>query len=240
MAALVDQLRQLRSDLVALVDSDEEQEVTGIALHLVDAVLSEARVSLPPESTLSHQIVDLISADSIAAEDPPVRAADALVVVGQLLAVLDRAAREQDEQLLRSKEHDKALLGQFLTLLPNESGAAAWLRQHPFEVPFTAEDEAALDTYWHDWDNAPKRFQVPALAAAERTFREALGEFRAHLRTVAFRLRDGSYRVYPDHDLDWETKDNAFAIQAVREADRLARQAWRAYQALVEAAVRLL
>ena len=44
MAALVDQLRQLHHDLQYLVERDPEQEVTGIALPLVDAVVSEARI----------------------------------------------------------------------------------------------------------------------------------------------------------------------------------------------------
>lgn len=90
MAALLHQLRQLHSDLRALADRDPEQEVTGIAVPVIDAVISEARAAAPTGSTISTQVADIITPDAIA-EGTPVRAADALVVVGQLLAVFEHA-----------------------------------------------------------------------------------------------------------------------------------------------------
>lgn len=87
MAALVDQLRQLHADLTRMVDRDPEQEVGGPALPLIDAVITEARESLPETSTLRHQVVDLISSYTVEHGDGPFRAVDLLPVVGQLLAV---------------------------------------------------------------------------------------------------------------------------------------------------------
>ena len=88
MAALVDQLRQLHSDLETLVDRDPEQEVRGPALTLVDLVTAEARNNLPEGSTLGSQITELISVELIEIGEP-LRAADALIVVGQLLSVFE-------------------------------------------------------------------------------------------------------------------------------------------------------
>lgn len=82
------QLRQLHETLTRLVDRDPEQEVTGIALPVIDQVVAEARRSLPEGSTLGGQIVELISPESLDGGEP-VRAADALLVVGQLLAVFE-------------------------------------------------------------------------------------------------------------------------------------------------------
>jgi hypothetical protein len=82
VAALLDQMRQLHSDLRALAERDPEQEVRGTAELTLSSILSEARASLPTESTLRDQIVDLISPESIEAGEP-VRVVDALIVVGQ-------------------------------------------------------------------------------------------------------------------------------------------------------------
>lgn len=98
MAALLDQLRQLHRDLQRLVDRDPEQEVQGVALPLVDAVVSEATRSLPASSTLGQQVVELVSLDSIEKGDP-IRAADALLVVGQLLAVFSHAKQQEPTML---------------------------------------------------------------------------------------------------------------------------------------------
>lgn len=100
MAALVDQLRQLHGDLQRLVDRDPDQEVDGIALPLVDAVVSEARRNLPQGSTLGQQIIELVSPESIENGDP-IRAAAALLVVGQLLAVFEHAQRQEPVRLSR-------------------------------------------------------------------------------------------------------------------------------------------
>jgi hypothetical protein len=94
MAALVDQLRQLHRDLQALVDRDPEQEVRGPALPLMDAVISEARNNLPVGSTLGTQMVEIISVAAIESGEP-VRVADALIIVGQLLAVYEHQFSQQ-------------------------------------------------------------------------------------------------------------------------------------------------
>jgi hypothetical protein len=86
MAALLAQLEQLHQDLAALMERDPEQEVVGSAFPLLDAVLSEAREALPTDSTLRSQVADL--ADEAIVTGERVRAADALVIVGQLLAAL--------------------------------------------------------------------------------------------------------------------------------------------------------
>ena len=58
MSALLEQLRQLHADLRAASDRDPEQEVTGVAVPLVDAVLSRARTLVEPaDSGLAEQIV---------------------------------------------------------------------------------------------------------------------------------------------------------------------------------------
>lgn len=94
MAAILSQLRQLHADLQALVRRDPEQEVQGIALPLIDAVVSEARELLPEGSTLASQVVELVSPSAIE-EGDPIRAADALLVVGQLLAVYEHAENQK-------------------------------------------------------------------------------------------------------------------------------------------------
>jgi hypothetical protein len=88
MAALLDQIRQLHSDLRFLVEKDPEQEVQGTTVLTLSAVLEEAQSSLPVDSTLGDQIFALISPESIEAREP-IRVADLLLVVGQLLAVLE-------------------------------------------------------------------------------------------------------------------------------------------------------
>lgn len=93
VAALLDQMRQLHSDLRALAERDPEQEVRGTAELTLSSILSEARASLPTESTLRDQIVDLISPESIEAGEP-VRVVDALIVVGQILAVLEHEEKK--------------------------------------------------------------------------------------------------------------------------------------------------
>ena len=75
MAALVDQIRQLHSDLRFLVEKDPEQEVQGTTVLTLSAVLEEAQSSLPVDSTLGDQIFALISPESIEAREP-IRVAD--------------------------------------------------------------------------------------------------------------------------------------------------------------------
>lgn len=95
MAALLDQLRQLRSDLTSMMSTDSEQEVTGTAFQTLERVLTEARAALPAESTVRDQVPELFSVDFIAAGEP-IRAADALILVGQLLAALEFYSQHDD------------------------------------------------------------------------------------------------------------------------------------------------
>ena len=70
--------------------------MTGSAFPLLDAILSESREALPAESTLRSQVVDLVY-EAVATGDR-VRAADALVIVGQLLAALRHYAQTAGEK----------------------------------------------------------------------------------------------------------------------------------------------
>jgi len=77
-----------------------------VALTMMDAVISEARASLPTGSTLGSQIVDLISPEAIASE-VPARAADALLLVGQLLAVYESDARSKTDEATAAASADR-------------------------------------------------------------------------------------------------------------------------------------
>lgn len=77
--ALVDSLREIQR-------KDPEQEVQGIALPVVDAVVSSLKAKMPNDLVV-HRLADVISADMIGSGDP-VRAADLLLVAVQLQAAL--------------------------------------------------------------------------------------------------------------------------------------------------------
>lgn len=96
MSAIIDQLRQLHEDLHALVAGDSEQEVTGAAFVTFERLLSEARARLPPDSTVGQQVPELYTVEAVEAGEPP-RAAEALVLVGQLKAALESYQRQTDE-----------------------------------------------------------------------------------------------------------------------------------------------
>ena len=80
-------LKALRSDLRALSDKDSEQEVQSVALSVVEQVIQQAKAYLGDDNAIASSVIDIISADAIE-ESQPIRAADLLVVVGQLLAAL--------------------------------------------------------------------------------------------------------------------------------------------------------
>jgi hypothetical protein len=92
MASLLDQSRarrgltQLHADLSAIIQRDQEQEVRGIAVPTVSEAI-RAAYDVLTEDRVAAVTVELFSADVIA-EGEPVRAVDALLVVGQLLAAL--------------------------------------------------------------------------------------------------------------------------------------------------------
>ena len=78
--------KRLYRDLKQIVERDPEQEVQGIALPVLDACLSAIR-SVAADDPVLSTVQDVISAETIANGDP-VRAVDALVVVGQVIAVI--------------------------------------------------------------------------------------------------------------------------------------------------------
>jgi hypothetical protein len=84
-------VRALRDRLVKISDRDPEQEVRGIALPVVDAVLAAAREHVKEGDPVLDAISGLITPESVA-EGEPIRAVDALVVADQLLEALDSAA----------------------------------------------------------------------------------------------------------------------------------------------------
>src|SRR5438105_2274014 len=84
-------VRSLRDRLKEITERDPEQEVRGIALPVVDSVLSEGRKHIKSDDSVVEAISGLITPQSIA-EGEPVRAVDALLVVDQLLESLNTAA----------------------------------------------------------------------------------------------------------------------------------------------------
>jgi hypothetical protein len=79
---------QLYKDLSRIADRDPEQEVWGIAVPVLDACLSALRaVPKVADDPVISRMPDVYSADTIA-EGEPVRAVDALVVLGQIIAVI--------------------------------------------------------------------------------------------------------------------------------------------------------
>ena len=97
-ADLVTHLRQLYGDLFAVIDRDPEQEILGIALPVVDCIITAAREAMTssaspePPAGLTIRIVDLISPAAVEA-GVPIRALDAWIVVGQVLAALGEPSR---------------------------------------------------------------------------------------------------------------------------------------------------
>ena len=77
---------QLYKDLSRIADRDPEQEVRGIALPVLDACIAALR-EVAPNDPVVKALPDVYSAESVAAGEP-VRAVDALVVLGQIIAVI--------------------------------------------------------------------------------------------------------------------------------------------------------
>jgi len=67
---------------------DQEQEVQGIALPVLDAVIEEVKTAIGDDPVVIA-IAGIISADTIAAGEP-IRAIDALLVAEQLNAAIGR------------------------------------------------------------------------------------------------------------------------------------------------------
>lgn len=80
-------LEALKADLLMLVEKDPEQEVQGVALIVVEQTLQQAKSFLGDDHPIASSVLDVISAENIE-DSQPIRDADLLVVVGQLLAAL--------------------------------------------------------------------------------------------------------------------------------------------------------
>jgi hypothetical protein len=85
-----DALLALERPLSQITERDPEQEVRGIALPVVDAVLVAGREHALKNDPVVAAIAGLITVDTVA-EGDPVRAVDALIVVRQLREAIDRA-----------------------------------------------------------------------------------------------------------------------------------------------------
>lgn len=72
--------------LEKVADRDPEQEVRGMALPVLEAVLQACREQVPDDPIVGA-IRDLVSPEAVA-DGEPVRAVDAALVAGQLAAAL--------------------------------------------------------------------------------------------------------------------------------------------------------
>jgi len=82
----------LRNQLQTIAAKDQEQEVGGLALPVVDSVLQEASNLLPAGDPIVDRCRSLITPETIAAGEP-IRAVDAVIVVDQLYQALKYANR---------------------------------------------------------------------------------------------------------------------------------------------------
>ena len=76
-------LGSLRDTLTNITSRDPEQEVRGIALPVLEAVLQGVR-NLMPGDAIAPTVRDVISPEAIAEGEPP-RAVDVLLVLDSLL-----------------------------------------------------------------------------------------------------------------------------------------------------------
>ena len=82
-------LRALQTRLAEITKKDQEQEVEGFALPVIDSVINASRGFIPTDHPVGSTVKDLIDPDAIAAGTlDSVRAVDALIVVDQLLEAL--------------------------------------------------------------------------------------------------------------------------------------------------------
>ncbi len=70
MATIVDQLRQLHSDLKFQYEKDSEQEVDANILPLIDSIIAEARDLLPDGSTVGEQMQDFVTVAAVENAEP--------------------------------------------------------------------------------------------------------------------------------------------------------------------------
>lgn len=81
-----ERLRAVKGTLKSIVERDPEQEVQGMALPVLDAVVAQARAWRPSDPVLDR-VSDVISPAAVEAGEP-IRAVDALLVVDLLFSTL--------------------------------------------------------------------------------------------------------------------------------------------------------
>jgi hypothetical protein len=83
-------IARLHVQLGGIVARDQEQEVRGIALPVIDAVIAAARENMLLDDPVLAVLPDLISPETLAAGEP-IRAVDAYLAVSQIEEALTRA-----------------------------------------------------------------------------------------------------------------------------------------------------
>ncbi|HVX44469.1 MAG TPA: hypothetical protein VHC49_11315 [Mycobacteriales bacterium] len=84
---VVAQLSQLYSDLHSIFHRDPEQELTGVALSVADHLFATAGRIIRSATAFPTEVPELISPEALEAGEP-VRAVDAMVATGQILAAI--------------------------------------------------------------------------------------------------------------------------------------------------------
>src|SRR5436190_23900347 len=79
----------LKDHLEKIVQGDPEQEVRGMAIPVLDAVISASRQCVKEDDPVLHAVRDVVV--DVIETGEPVRAVDALLVVNQLLAAIPLA-----------------------------------------------------------------------------------------------------------------------------------------------------
>ena len=80
-------IEDLIERLEVIVERDPEQDVLGMAIPVVDAVLTEVKAAIGSDDAVVNMVEGVISPESIARGEP-VRAIDVLPVAGQLDAAI--------------------------------------------------------------------------------------------------------------------------------------------------------
>jgi hypothetical protein len=99
-AEALSQVQQLYFMLGGISQRDPDQEVQGIALPVLDAVLKAVKDTLGDHLVVA-QMYDIISVESIE-EGEPIRAVDAYLVAGMLMKALGHETpRERADKFVR-------------------------------------------------------------------------------------------------------------------------------------------
>lgn len=225
MATLAGRLRQLRADLKDLIDRDPDQEVTGQALLVLDQVVTQAHEGVPIEQLPDVGVLDILTPDAVGAGEP-IRAADALLIVGQLLAVLEPDADERFEAA------DRELFLKFTALLASTSPAIEFLRHHDLGAPFEWAKLAPLRKFDAEWRNAERAFHDPDLTAECHRLLEATGTFLDDLAGESFPEGDGWQAVVPVERRD-NFRQNPSDVERVERLNEAATRLYEMHQHFV-------